>query len=495
MKRLLFIVICVIFIGEVNAQSISDALKYSQNNIQGTSRAAAMGNAFGSLGGDFTSVSINPAGIGVYRSGEFSITASYTDNNISADYLGTNSIESTNIFSIPSLSYVTTMKTHASNKSSLVSVNFGLGFNRLNSFKLNRYVEGHNAQSSMLDLFVENANELGDPERFDSYNEYLAWKTYMIDRDDNSGSFYHKIADGRYGQSQIKAFNQSGFVNEYNFSLGLNFNHKVYAGFSLGVHDVFFKELTDMIEYDPGNRFNNFDEYGFYTFLKTTGVGVNGKLGVIYKPVNELRLGFAIHTPTFYNLNDYYYNDMEAIAADDDGVIKKFSYNSPEGEFDYKLQTPAKAVLSASYVIGRGLISVDCDFIDYSKIKFREVGSYTNELNKEVEQYLKPVVNFHVGGEFRLNDYFSLRAGYEYLPAPFAKSVNGYTQLNGDAKTFTYSGGLGWRYDNFSVDLAYKYYTYKHYMDIYIPSSTSQFSSTRFSDSSDYLTLTFGFRF
>ena len=493
MKKLLYIFASFLFVFEANAQTLADVIRYSQSNLQGTARATAMGNAFGSLGGDFTSLSINPAGLGVYRSDELSFTTTYSKKDVDANYLGVNSKESTSLLSIPNVGYVAALKT-SSNKSSLINVNLGVGFNRLNNFKIHRYVSGNNAQSSMLDSFAEIANSVGNSDQFDRFYEKAAWDTYMLDYDDNSQLFSHKIADGNYGQNQIKSFSQSGYVNEYNFSFGLNFNHKVYAGFSLGVHDVYFKETTEMCEFDPGNRFNNFDEYSFYTYLKTEGVGVNGKFGVIFKPINELRLGFALHTPTFYNLDDYYYNDMTSIAANN-GVMNNYSYNSPEGEFEYTLQTPWKAVLSASFVSEFGLISLDCDFIDYSTSKLRSNGSLMRDDNDLISQSFKPVANIHVGGEYKVTDSFSLRAGAEYLPGPYNKTINGVDQINGTSKTYTYSGGLGWRSSNFFIDLAYKYYTDNHYVDIYIPSSTNPVAPTRFKDTFNFLSLTLGFRF
>jgi hypothetical protein len=46
-----------------------------------------MAGAFGSLGGDFASVSQNPAGLGVYRSSEFTITPEYYYGNISSNIM------------------------------------------------------------------------------------------------------------------------------------------------------------------------------------------------------------------------------------------------------------------------------------------------------------------------------------------------------------------------------------------------------------------------
>ena len=497
MKKLLFIFVSFLFISNVNAQTLADVIRYSRSDLQGTARAAAMGNAFGSLGGDFTSVSINPAGLGVYRSDEFSLTAAYTGKNVNANYLGMDSKESTSFLSIPSMGYVSSFKNSSSNRGSLVNINFGVGFNRTNNFKINRYVSGNDARSSMLDFFVENANEVGNSDDLDDFYEKAAWETYMLDYGVRGQLYSHRIADGGYGQNQIKSFSQSGYTNEYNFSIGLNFNHKIYAGFSLGIQDLYFKETTELVEFDPGNKFDNFKEYSFFTYLKTDGVGVNGKLGLIIKPVNELRLGVALHTPTFYSFDDFYYNDMTSVATDDDGVMTNYTYNSPDGKSKYEFQSPWKAVFSASFVGKVGLISVDCDFIDYSSAKLRSGGSslMREQMREQIEQSFKPVANLHVGGEFKVNDSFSLRAGMEYMPGPYKKVINGVELLNGNNKAYTYSGGVGWRSNGFFVDLAYKYYTNNHYMDIYIPSSTNQVSPTRFKDAFDYLSLTFGFRF
>jgi hypothetical protein len=59
-------------------QTSSDALRYSYlHPVTGTARTIGIGSSIGALGGDFSSVSINPAGIAMYRSSEFTITPGY----------------------------------------------------------------------------------------------------------------------------------------------------------------------------------------------------------------------------------------------------------------------------------------------------------------------------------------------------------------------------------------------------------------------------------
>ena len=49
-----------------------DALQYSQDGLFGNARFTAMSGAFGALGGDFSSIVSNPAGVAVFTKNEFS---------------------------------------------------------------------------------------------------------------------------------------------------------------------------------------------------------------------------------------------------------------------------------------------------------------------------------------------------------------------------------------------------------------------------------------
>ena len=48
-----------------SAQNEEDAIRFSRISPFGTARSAAMGGAFGALGGDLSTLSTNPGGIGV----------------------------------------------------------------------------------------------------------------------------------------------------------------------------------------------------------------------------------------------------------------------------------------------------------------------------------------------------------------------------------------------------------------------------------------------
>ncbi|MGV8090317.1 MAG: OmpP1/FadL family transporter [Mangrovibacterium sp.] len=494
MKKIQYIIILLLFSSPAWSQGLTDALRLSNYRLNGTARATAMGNAFGSLGGDFTSASINPAGLGLYRSSEFVFSTRFGENKVDGTYLNHTNKESEFHLSVPNIGYVAAFNPGPNNGSSLISINLGIGYNRMNDFNTKKLVSGDNATSTMLDGFAANANN----DIWDLAYEELAWQTDLLLKDESTNVYWNDIAEAGHGQSQRKSFSHEGSIDEYLFSLAANFNHKVYVGATLGIHDVYFRERTRLYEYDRNNDIPYFNDYTFDTFSKTTGTGFNAKFGLIYKPVDALRLGVAFHTPTFYDLHDRFYNDMYSSITYDDGTTDNLEALSDYFDYDYKLQTPMKAVFSAAYVIGKqGLISVDYEWVDYSKIKLSDGGNgyeFYDE-NDEIDEALHSVGNLHVGGEFRLSEYFSLRGGFEYLPSPYKGFAFGNEQLNGDADTYTYSFGLGWKAGNFFADLAYKYVDLKDYVFLYQVPANLELPAARFKNQSDFVTLTLGFRF
>jgi len=479
-----------------SAQNFDDALRYSNFQVNGTARSGGMGNAFGALGGDFTSVSINPAGLGLYRSSELSFTPTFGQTKVNSKYLNNSLSDSKYNFSFDNISYVSSVATQNSG-SGIVNVNIGIGYNRLKNFNSNILVGGDNAQSSILDNFASNANA-GSWNDF--YNE-LAWDVDLLIEDDN-GFYWHDIEDAGYGQSQQKSISRQGSMGEYSFSIGLNFNHKLYLGASVGIVDIYYKESSSHMEWDKKNNINYFNELQFNSFLRTSGVGYNGKLGIIYKPVNELRFGLAVHTPTFYNLNDIFETSMKSSITYDDGSTTKYSTkNPPFSEYDYSLETPLRATFNGAFIIAqRGLISLDYEYVDYSRARLRKGGDgyqFVNE-NKDISSIYTSVGNLRLGSEYRLTDAFSLRAGYEYYPSAYEKYAFGTTQKNANANLNIYSCGFGYRQGGFYFDAAYRYTDSMAFEMLYPAPVSNDYPSPEmasFKTLKNNVVFTFGFRF
>jgi hypothetical protein len=313
MKKLIVSILIIPLVSmSLMAQNDVDAMRFSQNFYGGTGRSLSMGGAFGALGGDFSSLSINPAGIGVYRGSEFTITPSINFDKATASYLGTDYNDVKYKFGLENLGFVSTYNTNRSE--GWVSASFAIGYNRLNDFNQNISIVGHNAKSSLLDDFAANSNGTTGTAA-SPYYEDLAYNTdllYVVDTTANPLVYTNDMqAQNTYGQDQEEQITTRGGIGEYTFSFGANYSNRLYLGLTVGIQSLRYDEVKHHTETEV-TPIDYFHSFTFDQYFNTTGTGYNLKLGVIYKPVEMLRLGFAFHLPTFYKLESEFHTNMDA---------------------------------------------------------------------------------------------------------------------------------------------------------------------------------------
>jgi hypothetical protein len=526
----------ILFANVAFSQDFFDALRYSQTNYDGSARSVSMGSAFGALGGDFVSASINPAGLGLYRSGELTITPTLNINNSESNYLGTSTSDNKYKFNFNNISYVATIKTGA--ETGIVGLTFGVGYNRLKNFHSNIGIIGHGAQTTLLNYYTDYANSIGDPAKFDNLYEGLAWQTYLIDVDSDpavlEGKYYNDLANYNrydindtngnylgygYEPSGVKSHTQksiiakSGRIDEYLISMGFNVNHKIYFGASMGLLDLEYDERTSFSEIDDENLSEYFKDYTQTTNLSHSGVGVNFKTGIIYRPIKSLRLGVAIHTPNFYNIS--YSEDKRMVANydqpignDTDGYKNQYEQTA-SNSYKFNFESPFKAIISAAYLFGdKGLVSIDYEYSNYASGKFRDGYNYEykydySNQNSDIQKVFQATGNLRVGGEFRLTNNFSLRGGVQLLGNPWVKNYKpsdgiSFDLANKNDSYRTYSTGFGYRQQNFFVDFAYRLSQIQeaskvHELSVSDPLNGNNIASLNYLN--NQATITFGFRF
>lgn len=484
-------------------QYVDQALIFSQQNYGSTARSKAMGNAFGAIGGDFSSLSINPAGIGVYLKSEVSASLNVLGmNSTDATYQNQITSDRSNSFNFRNFGYVLATPVQDGG-SGLVSFNFGIGFNKLNNFNQTMSAGKNGSPHSRMDAFADNTNGINSNDLLDENSPYsngtpweskLAWENYLIDvanPDANGmGNTYQSILLANELVNQNLTINKDGFLNEYVASFGANFNHQLYLGATIGMQDLYYNESAT---FNEDGEFGNFD---YYSNTRTRGFGYNLKLGLIYRPVPELRLGAAIHTPTFFDMKEEYSSimssDLKFVSADADGIHKA---ESPLGDYGYKMDTPMKAVGSLAYQFGKkGMISLDYEYIDYSNIKFRtgRDGYNFSYENTDIKNIYRSVSNLHIGGEIRPNEALSLRAGYELFGNPYKTMINNVAQPNANWSYNTINAGFGYRINNVTFDVSYSLGRKTDYSYIYQVSSAND--PVKYQRSNSELVFTLGIK-
>lgn len=462
MKKYILIAVVFAFSLGAWAQNEQDALRYSQTYVGGTARTLSMGGAFGALGGDFGALSINPAGVGLFRQSEFSITPTFNTNKTEASYLGSNVSDSQYKAGLNQFGFVVPIISKNKMEENSNTIVFGFGYNKLRDFTNNYTMQAINNTNSLVDEFVYTANMYDD---WDPFTDELAWETYLIDYDSLAGVFYSDFDVSGYGQNQRRTVSTSGGINEYSFTLGANLSHKLYVGGSLGIQRAEYDEVWIHTESDPNDIIDYFEEFTFRNSLYTTGRGLNLKLGFIARPVEWLRVGGAVHTPTFFKMKDDFTSEMYTDLADGEPTHEYEAY----GEYNYEITTPFKAIGSLGFVIKQmGIISVDYEYVDYSTARLNGNDYDFFDENQEVSNRYKATSNLRLGGEYHIGPVF-FRAGYALYGSPY---VSG--EPNEDMVYTAVSGGLGYRTSGFYIDLGVvksgfdqKYYIYnQNFADI-----------------------------
>jgi len=449
------------------AQNEIDALRYSQVTGAATARALSLGGAGGSYGGDFSSLSINPAGIGVYRSSEIMITPTLRFNNMTGDYLGTSSSDDNTKMTLGNFGVVFT--TAPSGKryqnSSWKAFSFGVGYNRVADFNSRGYYQGNNTQSSMTEGFAADAKYNGvSPDIAPPPYGFFAWEGYLTDTGLNSIPYQNIIKNGG-SLDQSKEWKTKGGINEWTFSLGGNYMEKLMLGATLGVTSYKYDRTTTYHEADAtGNTNNDFQEMYYDETLSTTGVGVNFKLGAIYVVNDYFRIGGAFHSPTWssftdqssYNMDTYtegYKASMGASNTDPHTNVQPYDQNGNPVvyQYDYSLRTPWRGVLSATAFMGKyGFITADYEYAAYGSMRynFNGDGAYERLVNNAIKDTYKGTHNFRLGVEGRMDNFMG-RVGFAYYSSPY-KNAAAF-----DGQRMDLSAGIGGRFDWLFVDLTY----------------------------------------
>ena len=114
------------------AQNAYDAERVLGNDLNGTARFVGMGGAMSALGGDISVMSSNPAGIGIFRSNDVSVSLGFNNTGTESTFNGTSMKEDKTRASLDQIGFVYTYK--IGNTTSLRYVNFGFNYHKSKNF-------------------------------------------------------------------------------------------------------------------------------------------------------------------------------------------------------------------------------------------------------------------------------------------------------------------------------------------------------------------------
>lgn len=493
MKKIIALLLAVFSVGSIVAQGVSDAVRFSLNDLGGTARFSALSGAFGALGGDFSSINVNPAGSAVFSNNQVGFTLNNFSIKNKSNYFGVLNDASNSNFNISQAGGVLVF-TDANTKNDWKKIAFAVNYENINNFENSLYASGINPTNSIDKYFLSYANENIEGEIYlktlqNSYYEnlkypvqqaFLGYNGYIINPIDESNPNIYKYVSnvpsgGNYYQENY--LESTGYNGKLNLNFAAQYKDQLYVGINLNSHFTDYRHSTSFYESNNNSPDSGVRNLRFNNDLHTYGDGFSFQLGTIAKITKEFRLGLAYDSPTWYRLNDELRQTLSS---------RGFNYGNPanpglttttvDSDFvivyePYNLRTPGKWTGSLAYIFGKsGLISVDYALKDYSNTKFTPKNEFKNT-NSDLSNLLTTAGELRIGAEYRIKQW-SLRGGFRNEQSPYknGKTIGDLTGM---------STGIGYNFGNTKLDLAYSASSRE---------SQNQFFSQGFTDSASVKT-------
>ncbi len=456
--------------------------------LNGTARYVGMGGAMDALGADLSTISGNPAGIGLFRSSQAKMSFGLVSQEEAASFAGTDKTR----MSFDQAGFVYSMRT---GKQSFV--NIALNYHKSSNFgQILSAAAALNGASQNKQSYIKEDNGVFDLSYdedgiFSGTDGGGAYSSYLFNAVDyayyNALMSEGNVTDGYklfYYDATGYTFNRahSGYIGNYELNISGNYNDQLYYGLTVGINDVHYNAYSQYTE----QLINSSNEaLGTVTMTddrSITGTGFSVKAGVIVRPVAEspFRIGVSVASPTFYDLTSSY-----DIKFDNKASVGRFGYAGHNESYDFRLNTPWKFGLSAGSTIGNNIaLGAVFEYADYGSLDTRIKGndyrdwdgyyystsSSDREMNTATKKTLKGVCTVKLGAEFRPDPSIAVRFGYNYVSPMYKTNAEKGVLVNSVNNSYTsttdYTNwkdtnritcGLGYTVDKFTIDLAYQY--------------------------------------
>ena len=450
--RIVILVLILSFVWHVNGQTPGDALRMSRWHLWSTARGTAVASSMGAVGADASVMLSNPAGLGLYKRGDFMFSPMIQGTFSTSNYMGNLNKSGRYSFGIGNVAVISVGDNSyykgEPKKEGWLFVNWAIGGQRLADFNQRVVFSGNNSSSSMLDAFVVKMNGK-KPQDGDPFYEGLAYQAKLLRVNNPDSTEYIHVAQG-VPVFQRGEFTERGSIFEGYLAVAGNYSNKIYIGGSVDVSVLNYKRNFLYEETDVEQLALDFEKFTLSRNIGTSGYGIGGRFGILYWLPVPVRIGFAMHSPRFFTLTDKYGTVIESV-LDTSG---SYRIESEQGKFTYKFVSPWRVTASMGIIFKKwGFLSFDYAFVDYSTMYF-DFGSGTGpasleaNVNTLIASRYGPSHEFRAGMEIKLAEWFMIRLGGGMATSPYNPSV-GTT-----APTVFWSGGLGVREREFYLDFA-----------------------------------------
>lgn len=519
------------------AQETYQDAKLAAPQLTGTARYVGMGGAMEALGADISTISSNPAGVGLFRKSQVSLTAGVIAQGGVENYtfVGDEKVSFDGSKSHPTfdqIGIVWSPKIKGKNY-----MNLAFNYHKSTDFGQILTASGalHNASLNKVTAiknYKDYAGWTSQDANLGGYEEKGSYKSGLLTVPTTGGLAFAEANQFGYGQYQ------HGYIGTYDFNISGSLNNQVWLGLTIGIHDVHYNGNSFYGEnFVDGNKMDSYEQ------LKITGTGFDVKAGVIFRPVADspFRIGAYFNSPIFYDLSMTGDNDISiygnsqnpATYKEADGSDVPCYVKGDRGQtvnYDFRLNTPWKVGASFGHTISNYLAlgaTYEYAWFDHmdNRVKtggyydydwyygsYYETSSSDEAMNHDTRLNLQGVSTLKVGAEIKPVDMLSIRLGYNYVSPMYKNDAyrdqtfdsNGvYSSTSADytnwKATNRFTCGVGFNYQNLNIDVAYQYsaqkgdfYPFESFDD---PELNCSVGATKVENKRHQLLMTVGYKF
>ncbi len=505
MKKILLAAIAMGMIMPAAAQDTYESARLLGSDLNGTARYVGMGGAMDALGADISTMSTNPAGIGLFRHSTASLSFGFQAQTDAKEFDGLGK----NNMSFDQIGFVYSAKI-----SPLSFVNVGFNYHKSHNF--DQILSAANSLSNCSQNGLTYAKGLREDARHGGYTldynkdgDVMGWdgdadyRAYTFNQADymNANVLIRDPKDNNFYYYDANAYTfdraHRGWVADYDFNLSGNYNDRFYWGLTVGIKDVHYKGYSEygetLVVYDANDKAYPSGSVVYGDERKITGTGVDLKAGFIVRPMEEspFRVGAYVHTPTWFQLtssnssamlNNAYdgYKNQVLLIEKKDCLLGSWDEGGSQESYDFGYHTPWRFGLSMGTTVGTSLaIGAGYEFTDYGASQNRIIDGYDyydnaktskdENMKLNTEQSLRSVSTFKIGAEFKPVPEVAIRFGYNYLTSGY--NMNGVRDMGVNSPGAMYASttdyvnwkdtqrltcGVGFKVGNMNIDLAYQ---------------------------------------
>jgi hypothetical protein len=415
---------------DVSAQGLSDGVRLMRDPLPVGSRSTGMNNSLIAGANDYSALALNPAALAPISFREFGITLFHRASESQASFLGNTSNATLGNTELGTLGFAFAVPAKRGHLA------FGISYDRVLDYS-NRYsFSAVNPNSSFLNTrgFIADPKNRLSGESIEDYKDYLwennlAFFTYLTNDIDSANDVLTSRLTGDL--EEAGTVTEEGGLNALRIGGGVDIAEGVAVGATLNVLFGSYDYRRVLTETDvngifadeTGNAPNGFQSAVITDTRVQDQTGINLKLGLLAYPLEFVRFGLTVETPTWYGVEDAFYRQARSNFRSGESFSSEPQHETVTVN-DYTVVTPFKLGAGIAFNAFSTTLSGSVQYYDPTELRFENEDADLQDLSNRAVQDFEKVLSWSIGVEHVIPLIgVAVRGGFGIEPSPYRMDV------------------------------------------------------------------------